>query len=232
MEPNPSNPSASELFKGALEIDQDALDTLSQGRGNELDLSDDLKLLARRNDLEVSKTTASRRRVPGGGWVSETGLRLAGAADAACRFVWASLLIDLQYSPGATVQAITPEREGSQPVEFTDKISPSVEAGIPGTAVKVSLGGEREMKYTVVFPEVIGTKFSNRVIWNFRAPSEEHELRLDHPLHLSVDFPASLDALRAGLTVRAHVAFRGFRGIIPLIGRRTAEGKNLFRLDE
>jgi hypothetical protein len=127
---------------------------------------------------------------------------------------------------------IEPERQGAQSVEFTNKTEPAIEAKIPGTSVKASVGGEREVKYTVTYPEVIGANLTNRAIWTFRAPSEDHELRLDHPLRLTVDFPQHLDALRAGLTVRARVAFRGFPWMIPLIGRRTASDTGLIRLDE
>lgn len=230
MESPASNPTE-ELFNAALDIDREAVEEMAEERGIELDLSDELKLLARQNYLQVNKTSAHRQQVDGGGWRSGTELRIAGMPDNGCRFVWASLLIDLSFSPGAQIQSIEPEREGAQAVEFTNKTEPAVEAKIPGTSVKASLGGEREVKYTVTYPEVIGANFINRVIWTFRAPTEDHELRLDRSLRLTVDFPQNLDALRAGLTIRARVAFRGFPGMIPLIGRRTAADTGLIRLD-
>lgn len=228
---SPASNTEEELFRAALDIDEEAVEEMAEERGVELDLSDELKLLARQNYLQVNKTSAHRQRAHGGGWRSGTGLRIAGMPDNGCRFVWASLLIDLSFSPGAQIQSIEPEREGAQAVEFTNKTEPAIEAKIPGTSVKASLGGEREVKYTVTYPEVIGANLTDRAIWTFRAPSEDHELRLDHPLRLTVDFPQNLDALRAGLTIRARVAFRGFPGMIPLIGRRTAADTGLIRLD-
>jgi hypothetical protein len=118
------------------------------------------------------------------------------------------------------------------PAASLGKTSSAVEATIPGASLKASLGGEKEVKYTVTYPEIIGVNLINRVIWRFQAPSENHELRLDHPLRLIVDYPAEVGALRAGLTIRAQVMFRDFRGMIPLIGRRTASETGLIRLNE
>jgi len=212
-----------ELFAGPLEIDEAELSSAAEERGTAVDLSEDLRLLARKNYLRLLKTDA-RREKSGGVWRTHTGLRLASTPDPACRFVWVSLTIRLDLTPHALVTEIKPTKGGKQEVKFTRKISPALEAQVPGVSVKATLGAEKGVESTIEYPLLVGSNYEDWANWTFRAPTEEHELALDHPLSMVTEFPMNTPGgLRASIDLSARIAFRDWRRIVPLMGRRDAK---------
>jgi hypothetical protein len=215
-----------------LEIDEQELRDMSEERGAELVLNDELRLFACQNTLEIRKESARRTRADDGKMRCETKFRIAAHPHPSCRFISALVAIDLSYSPGAVVQSIDPENAGAHVVEHSETISPAFKATLPGNILEVSLGSAKQIKYIVTIPEVVGSRSSSLVTWAFSVPSLHHELRIDRHLGLGVEFPPSLGAVRAELKVTARVTFRGFSADIPLVGRRTGTEAGLIRLDE
>lgn len=227
--PNDNEPE--NLFSGGLEIDEEELSLAGRERGKELDISDELRLLAKQNRLSLFKAKASKRRSARQDWQAEAEFRLQSQAHPGCRFVQVMLAVSVELTPGAKVLSIAPEEAMMHQIKVTEAVKPGFETEIPGIGIKVSLGGEKTTEQTFQRRVLSGYNGEDHVIWTFFAPASEYELHLNTPLTLGISYPAPADALRASLRLSARVAMRGWAREIPLIGRKSGEGQTLVYLD-
>lgn len=216
-----------------LEIDDEQLSAMSTEQGGGLALSAELRLLARRNKIEVLVLDVRRDLSSGNNRVTNVGFQVCALPHESCVFRSASLTVDLKHSPNAAIRDFRPARMGAQVVQHAEKFNVPIKVGLPLLTLELGPIGEASKSYEIVTPEVIGLLFGNRtgVRWTFHTPTAQHELRLDHLLGITAEHVPSEAGLLASVVVRATVAFRGFAGVIPLIGRRTASEEGVVRLD-
>ncbi|GEM_PF-6155350 len=220
------------LFDGQFEVDEEELDESFEERGIISDVSDDLKILAKENHLRLLLTDVVNTSTSPDHSLCTTTLRLASMPDPACVFLWASLLIDLDVSPSAKFVRIAPTTEELSKISVSRTVEPSVKVAIPKAPLDITLGAKKEINYEVMRPQLTGVNFENKAMWTFRALTEECDLRFNHELILETQYPSALDMpLRASLRVKARVAFRGFAGAIPLVGRAQANHGAIVYLD-
>lgn len=217
------------LFPDKLEIDEVEASRISRERGKELDISDELRLLARQNRLSLFKTKTSRHPSSQHGSQSEAQFRLQSHAHPGCRFVQVMLAVNVELTPGARVLSILPEEAMLHQVKVTEAIKPGFETDIIG--IKISLGSEKTTEQTFESRVLSGYNGEDHVVWTFVAPTSDYELSLNTPLSLSISYPTATDALRASVQLSARIALRGWSGAIPLIGKKSGEGQTLVYLD-
>lgn len=215
----------------ALEIDEEELRSAGKERGKILDLSGELRLLARQNRLSLFKNRAARRRQSNGNWLAEAELQFQSLPHPDCHFMQAMLTVNLELTPGARVMKLHPEQGKAHPVKVSETQKPGFEMEIPGIGIKTSLGGERTTEQTVDLLVLVGYNGEDRAIWSFKAPTSGYELQLNVPLQLAVEYPASADVLRATVEVSARVGVRGWADFIPLFRRSQGTGQTPVYLD-
>lgn len=222
---------ATPIFDTRLHVDEDELATSKELRAAVTDISDELKLWATENHLRVLLTHANVKPDGNEHSIASSTLRLAGSPHPECVFSWAVLSLDLSPTPGAKVIDIKPTSEEPSKVSVSHSTSPSVKASFSKAALEATLGGKKEVKYEFTRPQLTGANLENKVIWTFSAPTEECDLCLNHDLILRTRYPTAPPNLRAKVNIRARVAFRGYRGWIPLIGRQKADEELIASLD-
>ncbi len=220
-----------EIVSEPLEIDEEELSNASRERGRILDISDEIRLLAKQNRLTLFKNKAGRRKNSAGGWRAETELQFQSHAHPDCRFVQAMLTVSLDLTPGAKVLTVRPDRAMVHPVKVSESIKPAFEVGIPGIGLKATLGGEKTTEQTFDQPVLTGYNGEDRAIWTFKAPASGYELSLNVPLQLAIEYPATVEILRASVQMSARVAVRGWTDFIPLIGSKSGTGTASVYLD-
>lgn len=230
-EPSETN-DASLLFDAALEIDEENLSHMADDRGDSINLSSELRLIARENRLQLRKISARYADTPNESSLAETDLLFQSAAHPKCRFTWVVMNLDLSLSPGAKVTEIFPTSGGNQTIKFSEKLSPSIEAKIPGGEVKVGIGGESQREFSVSYPQVTGANFGDAITWTFSAATNRDKLHLNHPLKFLSEYPRkAIGGLRGSIRIQANIAFSDWKQVIPLVGKRTASVSELFYFD-
>lgn len=219
-----------DLFFEPLEINEEALRTVR--RGTLLSLTDELRVLARKNFLRLQKRRAWREDGPPGQWRAICQMDLHSTPAADCRFVSVALDVKVKLTPRATIARAIPTVGGKQEVKFSEQRTSAVEFSVEGVPVKPSLSQEYGREYTVEYPTVTGSWDGNEANWVFSAPTKNHVLTLEHPLELVVNFPRAIDHLRATVEVMAEVEIKGWKGAIPLIGRKQAGQEAVTYLDK
>lgn len=222
---------ATPIFDSRLWVDEKELVESRELRAAVTDISDRLKLLATENRLRLLLKRVDVRPDGDQYSIAATTLKLAGAPHPDCVFSWVVLSLDLSPTPGAIALGIEPTSVDAVKVNVSRSATPSIKASFSEASLEASLGGKKEVQYEFTRPQLIGVNFENRVMWTFAAPAEESDLLLDHDLTLRTRFPAAPLNLRALVTIKARVAFRGYKGWIPLIGRLTADEELIVSLD-
>lgn len=214
-----------------LEIDDEELQRAGSERGKILDLSGELRLMAKQNRLSVFKNRAARRRLSNGAWLAESELQLQSLPHPDCHFTQAMLTVNLELTPGARVVKLQPEQGKAHSLKVSESHRPSFEMEVPGVGIKTSLGGERTTEETIDLLVLTGYNGEDRAIWSFKAPTSGYELQLNVPLQLVVEYPASAEILRATVEVTARVGVRGWADFIPLLRRSSGAGQTPVYLD-
>lgn len=227
----PSESHLEDLFQVPIEIDEDELQSAGSERGKVLDISDELRLLAKQNHLSLFKTKAERRSLPDGRWLAESELCLKSLAHPDCHFVQAMLTVSLELTPGAKILNIQPEQGQVHQIKVSESHQPSFEAEIPGFGIKATLGGEKSTEQTFDLRVLTGYNGEDRAIWTFNTPATGYELTLNVPLRLQIEYPSSVDMLRAQVEVSARVGVRGWADYVPLVRRKTGKGQDTLYLD-
>jgi hypothetical protein len=220
-----------EIVDGELAIDEEELLQTSQERGKILDISDKLRLLAKQNRLSLFKKKAGRRKSPSGNWVAEAELQFQSHPHPDCRFEQVMLAVSFKLSPGARVLTVRPEQAIVHQVKVTESLKPAFEAEIPGIGIKSTLGAEKTTEQTFDQQVLISYNGENCALWTFKIPASGYELSLDVPLRLTVEFPASMDVLRAHVQISARVGVRGWPDYVPLVRKKSGEGNTPVYLD-
>ncbi|WP_193213290.1 hypothetical protein [Luteolibacter marinus] len=227
----PDDEQRDDVFSEQLEIDEGELHDANHERGKVLEISDQIRLLAKQNRLSLFKKRALRKANDNVGWLAEAELQFQSHAHPDCRFVQVMLGVTLDMSPGAKILAVQPDRAMVHQVKLTEALKPAFEATIPGIGLKTTLGAETASEQTFDQPVLTGYNGEDRAIWTFRIPAKGYELSLNLPLHLRMEYPSTIDILRARVQVSARVAVRGWADFIPLIGKKSGRGQTPIYLD-
>ena len=227
--PSKSNPE--DLFQAPLEIDEDELLSAGSERGKVLDISDELRLLAKQNHLSLFKIKAERRSLSDGRWLAESELCLKSLAHPDCHFIQAMLTVSLEFTPGAKVLDMQPEQGQAHQIKISESHQPSFEAEIPGVGIKATLGGEKSTEQTFDRLVLTGYNGEDRAIWSFKTPAAGYELTLNVPLKLQIEYPSCVDILRANVEISARIGVRGWADFVPLIRRKSGKGESPVYLD-
>jgi hypothetical protein len=135
-----------------------------------------------------------------------------------CAFTWARLIVDFAPTPGVVINDMSPRGVEDIAVEIETKIGVGLEFSLVAKAVDVKASPEIARKRNVYLPTMTasGAGFY-KGYWDFMAKAGDY-LHADKELRLLLTAPND-SPVRARITVRAKVRFRGAARVVPLLAR-------------
>ncbi|MFY1637633.1 hypothetical protein ACN27F_30905 [Solwaraspora sp. WMMB335] len=186
-------------------------------------LDEPVRALLRENRLSLWRAAPVPVTGTDGASGLDLALRVVAHAHPDCRFRWVRCRVDFT-APGARVCDLSPRDEiATEPV----KVTTTRGVGLTFEIATVPLGPQaalsRVREQDVFLPKVTasGVRFRH-ALWDFTAVGEQ-PLHVDRGLRVLLAVPAATDALPVSFTLRASVAVAGLPGVVPLLGRRSAE---------
>jgi hypothetical protein len=143
-----------------------------------------------------------------------------------CVFTWARLIVDFAPTPGVVINDLSPRGVEDIAVEIETKVGVGLEFSLAAKAVDVKASPEVARKRNVYLPTLTaaGAGF-HKGYWDFMAKAGDY-LYADKELRLLLTAPND-SPVRARITVRAKVRFRGVARLIPLLARVARGGYDI-----